>query len=105
MLLLMLAQEEDWDEIDLAVRQFQAMTQAIKFSPKPVVIAPFGMALGGGMRDVTACGGAAAACGTLHGTGGEWELACCRAEADARKCCCAQWTARQRCGRADAANR
>ena len=47
MLLLMLAQEEDWDEIDLAVRQFQAMTQAIKFSPKPVVIAPFGLALGG----------------------------------------------------------
>ena len=48
MLLLMLAQEEDWDEIDLAVRQFQGMTQAIKFSPKPVVVAPFGMALGGG---------------------------------------------------------
>ncbi len=48
MLLLMLAQEEDWDEIDVAVRQFQAMTQAIKFSPKPVVVAPFGMALGGG---------------------------------------------------------
>ncbi len=48
MMLLMLAQEEEWDEIDLAVRQFQAMTQAIKFSPKPVVIAPFGMTLGGG---------------------------------------------------------
>jgi 3-hydroxyacyl-CoA dehydrogenase len=48
MLLLMLAQEEDWDEIDLAVRQFQAMTQAVKFSLKPVVVAPFGMALGGG---------------------------------------------------------
>jgi 3-hydroxyacyl-CoA dehydrogenase len=48
MLLLMLAQEEEWDEIDLAVRQFQNMTQAIKFSPKPVVIAPFGLTLGGG---------------------------------------------------------
>ena len=48
MLLLMSAQEEEWDEIDLAVRQFQEMTQAIKFSPKPVVIAPFGMTLGGG---------------------------------------------------------
>jgi 3-hydroxyacyl-CoA dehydrogenase len=48
MLLLMSAQEEDWDEVDLAVRQFQGMTQAIKFSPKPVVIAPFGMTLGGG---------------------------------------------------------
>ena len=48
MMLLMSAQEEEWDEIDLAVRQFQGMTQAIKFSPKPVVIAPFGMTLGGG---------------------------------------------------------
>ncbi|HEV8524015.1 MAG TPA: 3-hydroxyacyl-CoA dehydrogenase NAD-binding domain-containing protein, partial [Terriglobales bacterium] len=48
MLLLMWAQEQEWDEIDLAVRQFQGMTQAIKFSPKPVVVAPFGMTLGGG---------------------------------------------------------
>jgi 3-hydroxyacyl-CoA dehydrogenase len=30
------------------VRQFQNMTQAIKFSSKPVVVAPFGMTLGGG---------------------------------------------------------
>jgi len=48
MLLLMSAQEEEWDDIDLAIRQFQGMTQAIKFSPKPVVIAPFGLTLGGG---------------------------------------------------------
>ncbi len=50
MLLLMSAQEEEWDEVDLAVRAFQGMTQAIKFSPKPVVIAPFGMTLGGGVE-------------------------------------------------------
>jgi len=48
MLLLMSAQEQEWDDIDLAVRQFQSMTQAIKFSPKPVVVAPFGLTLGGG---------------------------------------------------------
>ena len=48
MMLLMAVQEEEWDEVDLAVRQFQGMTQAIKFSPKPVVVAPFGMTLGGG---------------------------------------------------------
>ena len=48
MLLLMSVQEEEWDDIDLAIRQFQGMTQAIKFSPKPVVIAPFGLTLGGG---------------------------------------------------------
>jgi 3-hydroxyacyl-CoA dehydrogenase len=48
MLLLMFIQEEEWDEVDLATRSFQNMTQAIKFSPKPVVVAPFGLTLGGG---------------------------------------------------------
>jgi 3-hydroxyacyl-CoA dehydrogenase len=48
MLLLMSVQEEEWDEVDMAIRQFQGMTQAIKFSPKPVVSAPFGLCLGGG---------------------------------------------------------
>jgi len=48
MLLLMSVQEDEWDEVDLAIRQFQGMTQAIKFSPKPVVSAPFGLCLGGG---------------------------------------------------------
>jgi 3-hydroxyacyl-CoA dehydrogenase len=48
MLLLMSVQEEEWDDVDLAIRTFQGMTQAIKFSPKPVVVAPFGLTLGGG---------------------------------------------------------
>src|SRR5580693_7730710 len=48
MLLLMAVQEEEWDDVDLVIRQFQGMTQAIKFSPKPVVVAPFGLCLGGG---------------------------------------------------------
>ncbi|HJS97814.1 MAG TPA: 3-hydroxyacyl-CoA dehydrogenase NAD-binding domain-containing protein [Terriglobales bacterium] len=48
MLLLMSIQDDDWEEIDMAIRQFQGMTQAIKFSPKPVAVAPFGMTLGGG---------------------------------------------------------
>jgi 3-hydroxyacyl-CoA dehydrogenase len=48
MLLLMSAQEEEWDDVDLAIRQFQGMTQAIKFSPKPVVVSAFGLCLGGG---------------------------------------------------------
>lgn len=46
--LLLTIQEEDWDEADLAVRAFQGMTMAVKRSPRPVVVAPFGMALGGG---------------------------------------------------------
>jgi 3-hydroxyacyl-CoA dehydrogenase len=49
MLLLMSIQEEEWDEVDLAIRQFQGMTQAIKFSPKPVVSRALRTnALGGG---------------------------------------------------------
>ncbi len=48
MLLLMSVQDEEWDDVDLAIRQFQGMTQAIKFSPKPVVVAAFGLTLGGG---------------------------------------------------------
>jgi 3-hydroxyacyl-CoA dehydrogenase len=48
MLLLMSVQEEEWDDVDLAIRTFQNMTQAIKFSPKPVVVAPFGLTFGGG---------------------------------------------------------
>jgi 3-hydroxyacyl-CoA dehydrogenase len=48
MLLLMAVQEEEWDDVDMVIRQFQGMTQAIKLSPKPVVSAPFGLTLGGG---------------------------------------------------------
>jgi len=48
MLLLMTAQEGEWDDIHLAVRQFQRMNMAIKYAPRPVVSAPQAMALGGG---------------------------------------------------------
>jgi 3-hydroxyacyl-CoA dehydrogenase len=50
MQLLLTIQDEEWDEVDLAVRAFQNMTQAIKFCPRPVVIAPYGMCLGGGVE-------------------------------------------------------
>jgi 3-hydroxyacyl-CoA dehydrogenase len=48
MQLLLAVQEGEWDEIDLMVRAFQRMTSAVKFCPRPVVVAPFGMCLGGG---------------------------------------------------------
>jgi 3-hydroxyacyl-CoA dehydrogenase len=48
MLLLMEAVEANWDEIDHMVRTFQRATQAIRYSAKPVVTAPFALALGGG---------------------------------------------------------
>jgi 3-hydroxyacyl-CoA dehydrogenase len=48
MQLLMLAQEGEWDEVAGVIRAFQQMTAAIKFCPRPVVAAPFGLTLGGG---------------------------------------------------------
>ncbi len=50
MQLLLSVQEEEWDEVETAVKQFQNMTQAIKFCPRPVVVAPYGMCLGGGVE-------------------------------------------------------
>lgn len=46
--LMLLAQEAEWEEIDAVIRAFQQMTAAIKFCPRPVVAAPFGLTLGGG---------------------------------------------------------
>jgi 3-hydroxyacyl-CoA dehydrogenase len=48
MLVLMGAQEQEWDELHMAVKQFQNVNLAIKYAQKPVVAAPQGMALGGG---------------------------------------------------------
>ena len=56
MLILMTAQEQEWDDLHLMVRQFQNATLGIRHSPKPVVVAPQGLALGGGCEIV------------LHGT-------------------------------------
>ena len=47
-LLLLEAQEENWEEIDMIVRAFQSATMSLRYSPKPVVVAPFQMTLGGG---------------------------------------------------------
>ena len=48
MLVLVAAQEQEWDELHMAVKQFQNVNLAVKYAPKPVVAAPQGMALGGG---------------------------------------------------------
>jgi 3-hydroxyacyl-CoA dehydrogenase len=47
-MMLMEAQDENYFELELAVRQFQQAMMNIKYSPKPVVAAPFAMTLGGG---------------------------------------------------------
>ncbi len=48
MLVLLEAQEENWDEIDLMVRAFQQTTMALRYADVPVVVAPAGLTLGGG---------------------------------------------------------
>jgi len=48
MLVLLAAQEGEWDELDGAIRRFQQANMALKCAAKPVVAAPFGMTLGGG---------------------------------------------------------
>ncbi|MCI0403192.1 MAG: 3-hydroxyacyl-CoA dehydrogenase NAD-binding domain-containing protein [Acidobacteria bacterium] len=52
MLLLVAAQEGEWDEIDAMVRAFQDTFMAFKYAPRPVVVAPHGMTLGGGCEVV-----------------------------------------------------
>ena len=48
MQLLLAAQEGEWEELAQVIQGFQQMTAAIKFCPRPVVAAPFGLTLGGG---------------------------------------------------------
>jgi 3-hydroxyacyl-CoA dehydrogenase len=52
MLLLLEAQEGNWDEVDLMVRAFQGATVALKHADVPVVVAPAGLTLGGGCEIV-----------------------------------------------------
>ncbi|HYJ45021.1 MAG TPA: enoyl-CoA hydratase-related protein, partial [Pyrinomonadaceae bacterium] len=48
MLLLLEAQEENWEEINMIIRAFQNATMSLRYSAKPVVVAPFQMTFGGG---------------------------------------------------------
>jgi 3-hydroxyacyl-CoA dehydrogenase len=50
MLVLMAVQEGEWDDVHDAVRQFQNANLALKYAPKPVVAAPCGLTLGGGVE-------------------------------------------------------
>jgi 3-hydroxyacyl-CoA dehydrogenase len=50
MLVLMAAQNGEWDELNEAVRRFQGVCMALKYAPFPVVTAPFGRTLGGGVE-------------------------------------------------------
>ena len=47
-MMFMLATEQEYDEIDMAVRQFQKATMHVRYSSVPVVVAPHSLTLGGG---------------------------------------------------------
>ncbi|PWA12024.1 3-hydroxyacyl-CoA dehydrogenase [Pueribacillus theae] len=47
-LMLMEAQDDNFFELELTIRQFQDAMMRIRYSAKPVVAAPFSMSLGGG---------------------------------------------------------
>jgi 3-hydroxyacyl-CoA dehydrogenase len=48
MMVLLGAQEEEWEELNAAIHRFQQCNMALKYALKPVVAAPFSRALGGG---------------------------------------------------------
>ncbi|MCO5334480.1 MAG: 3-hydroxyacyl-CoA dehydrogenase/enoyl-CoA hydratase family protein [Pyrinomonadaceae bacterium] len=48
MMLLLAAQEEEWDDINMMVRALQNAVMRLRYSSRPVVTAPFGMTFGGG---------------------------------------------------------
>ncbi|MFM2376465.1 MAG: hypothetical protein RLZZ165_1562 [Bacteroidota bacterium] len=47
-MMLMLAIEEEWEELDFAVRSFQKTVARLRFSSIPTVVAPHSLCLGGG---------------------------------------------------------
>jgi 3-hydroxyacyl-CoA dehydrogenase len=51
-LMLMEAQDENWEELDMIGRLFQSSVMSLRYSPKPVVVAPFHMVFGGGCEMV-----------------------------------------------------
>ncbi|HMJ08934.1 MAG TPA: 3-hydroxyacyl-CoA dehydrogenase/enoyl-CoA hydratase family protein [Pyrinomonadaceae bacterium] len=48
MMLLLAAQEEEWDDINMMVAALQKAVMRLRYSPKPVVVAPFAYTFGGG---------------------------------------------------------
>lgn len=47
-MMLMLAVEQEYEELDMAIRMFQKMTTRVRYSAIPVAVAPHGLTLGGG---------------------------------------------------------
>ena len=52
MMVLLAAQEGEWDELSRSIQRFQQVNMALKYAAKPVVSAPFARTLGGGCEVV-----------------------------------------------------
>jgi len=61
------AQAGDWPRLETIVRRYQQAVMTIKYAPKPVVSAPFGMTLGGGCEIAMAARHVQAAAETCMG--------------------------------------
>lgn len=66
LMLLMEARAKHWDNIDKVSKALQDANMAMKYAPFPVVTAPFGMVLGGGL-EVTMHGDAICAAAETYG--------------------------------------
>jgi 3-hydroxyacyl-CoA dehydrogenase len=66
-LLFMYAMEQEFDEIDLMIRQFQNTVMRVRYSSVPVVVAPHGLSLGGGCEITLHADGVQAAAETYMG--------------------------------------
>ena len=47
-MILMMAIDQDWDDLNMAIAYFQKSMMRVRYSSIPVVVAPHGMTLGGG---------------------------------------------------------
>ena len=59
------AQQGMWDMLDGAVKKLQDMNMRMRYSPKPIVVAPAGMTLGGGC-EITMHASAGLSAGNAH---------------------------------------
>jgi 3-hydroxyacyl-CoA dehydrogenase len=66
-MIFMFAVEQEWEELDLAIRMFQNTMMRVRYSSVPVVVAPHGLALGGGCEITLHCDKVCAAAETYTG--------------------------------------
>lgn len=64
---VMAAMNKQWDDIERLVERYQGATQRLKYAHVPVVAAPFGMTLGGGLELCFGCDAVQAAAETYAG--------------------------------------